>query len=200
MKKKSLIPIIAVFFPLLVMTGWVFSLYFSEMLGTEIRLKITGYDPRDLLSGHYLRYSVDYGVPAALLCALENHARSPGAFIDDSLQRCICFKDPNVKEDNKAFWVGLCEDKPIGCDLYLEGQCKYGRFLAGIERYYFPEHLSKYLSVVPDKSSLLVKIFRGKGFVQRLEVEGMDIVEYARQKNKLLLKDRPASSFPNETR
>lgn len=181
MKKKTCLPIIAVLFPLLLMLIWLATLYMVNILGTEVRFKITGYDPRDLLSGHYLRYTVDYGIPPLSLCSGESFDSLTRSLTSRSASQCLCFAKPNIKENNKAFWAGNCEDRPQECDLYLEGRCEYGRFLSGIERYYFPEQFKKLLTFVPEKSSVIVKIFRGKGIVQKIEVDGLDIVDYAKQ-------------------
>ena len=29
-------------------------------MGVEVKVRIQGYDPRDLLAGHYIRYSIDW--------------------------------------------------------------------------------------------------------------------------------------------
>jgi uncharacterized membrane-anchored protein len=35
-------------------------LWYDKDSGTEITVRILGYDPRDLLSGHYIRYRIDW--------------------------------------------------------------------------------------------------------------------------------------------
>ncbi len=45
------------FIALLLWTGW---LYYARHNGTDIRVVITGYDPRDLLSGHFIQYTIDW--------------------------------------------------------------------------------------------------------------------------------------------
>ncbi len=190
MKQKDYLPIIVVFFPLLLMLIWLATLYITMMLGTDIRLKITGYDPRDLLSGHYLRYRVDYGLPVAALCGDQDLGRnsytlnSSSVLATSSSFRCICFKPPNAKEENKAFWAGECNERPNECDLYLEGRCEYGRFSAGIEKYYFPEKFKEVLRTLPERASLIVRIFRGKGIVRGIEIQGNDIEKYVEQQDK----------------
>lgn len=58
MKKYTL----AVFFllPWLVLAGWVVSLSCIRANGTEVTVAIMGYDPRDLLSGRYIAYQIDW--------------------------------------------------------------------------------------------------------------------------------------------
>ena len=38
------------------------------MIGSEIILPISGFDPRDILSGHYLVYRIDYGIQNKDIC------------------------------------------------------------------------------------------------------------------------------------
>ena len=35
-------------------------LWYDKDSGTEITVRVSGYDPRDLLSGHYIRYRIDW--------------------------------------------------------------------------------------------------------------------------------------------
>ncbi|WP_372518796.1 GDYXXLXY domain-containing protein [Candidatus Ruminimicrobiellum ovillum] len=48
-----LIPVICLFV-------WNCFLWYDKDSGTEITVRISGYDPRDLLSGHYIRYTIDW--------------------------------------------------------------------------------------------------------------------------------------------
>lgn len=58
MNKKFLALIFAI--PLLCLLSWTVWLYFQQATGIEIRVAVTGYDPRDLLSGHYIQYTIDW--------------------------------------------------------------------------------------------------------------------------------------------
>jgi hypothetical protein len=42
------------------MLGWTAWLYAQKTNGKEVKVAITGYDPRDLLSGHYIQYTIDW--------------------------------------------------------------------------------------------------------------------------------------------
>lgn len=57
---KKVFLIIALFFPLVVLIGWTGWLGTTRGLRQEVVLPIQGYDPRDLLSGHYLSYQIDW--------------------------------------------------------------------------------------------------------------------------------------------
>lgn len=52
--------IAALTFPILVLVLWVISLTVKSMALPEVTVRIGGYDPRDLLSGHYIAYTIDW--------------------------------------------------------------------------------------------------------------------------------------------
>jgi len=58
MDKKWLMGLFLIpYVSLLAWTGW---LYAQQTTGQEITVVIRGYDPRDLLSGHYIQYTIDW--------------------------------------------------------------------------------------------------------------------------------------------
>lgn len=46
--------------PFVCLLIWTLSLSWHHQQGTAIKVPITGYDPRDLLSGHYIQYQIDW--------------------------------------------------------------------------------------------------------------------------------------------
>ena len=58
MKKIQIIA--ALTFPILMLVLWVIFLTVKSLTLPEVRVSITGYDPRDLLSGHYIAYTIDW--------------------------------------------------------------------------------------------------------------------------------------------
>lgn len=56
--KKYLLAVL--FLPFIFLLGWVLFLTATRNSGAEITVSITGYDPRDLLSGHYIAYQIDW--------------------------------------------------------------------------------------------------------------------------------------------
>ena len=48
------------FIPLVILAAWSEWLYMQRASGTEVKVAISGYDPRDLLSGHYIQYTIDW--------------------------------------------------------------------------------------------------------------------------------------------
>ncbi len=58
MKNKLVALVLLV--PFIVLTGWtLYALHFVRQ-SPEVVLPITGYDPRNILSGHYIRFQIDW--------------------------------------------------------------------------------------------------------------------------------------------
>ncbi len=114
--------LIALIIPILVLAVWVGYKQFTFSIGKEITLPIMGYDPRDLLSGHYLTYRIDYGIGG--ICA--------GSFRGQDGYVCLSPK-------RFSSW------RPENCKLMIKGFCSRSQFIAGIERYYVPEKDAKRL-------------------------------------------------------
>lgn len=49
-----------VFLPVLALLVWVATIEGQRYQGKEVVVRLRGYDPRDLLSGHYIRYQLDW--------------------------------------------------------------------------------------------------------------------------------------------
>ena len=112
--------------------------------GNRVILPIQGFDPRDLLSGHYLIYTIDYGIEG--LCELGGGP----AFV------CL---------DPKAFsWA----KPPAGqCRQLIRGRCDRTRFTAGIERFCIPEDRALSLDkAVRNRRGDVVLVLDGKGGAQ----------------------------------
>src|SRR5262245_44165272 len=106
---------------------------FKRQAGAVVRLPITGYDPRDLLSGHYLTYRLD--LPGAI-CETD---ADPVFICIDGEDGETSFTVPDLAEGS--------------CKAILRARCEYGRVLAGVERFYVPE----------DRATELDRIVRGWG-------------------------------------
>lgn len=148
--KKALIA--ALLFPIIalaVLTGYKKSVL---SYGTEVTLPISGYDPRDLLSGHYLIYQIDYGVSG--ICP-DNSPHDAGF---------ICL-------ETKTFSYV----EPESCAQLIRGVCHYSRFEAGIEKYFVPEDKAKELEdrIRSKSASIVLSIPKsGHAQVKELLVEG----------------------------
>ncbi len=115
--------LLAVTLPLAIMVGWLGQLFYDRETGLVVELPITAYDPRDLLAGRYLQFQVVYG----------DKGDCP-KYEMTSKWVCQCV------EPNKVTWSGSCDEKPAGCEYFIRGHCRYGRFSAGIDRIYIAEN------------------------------------------------------------
>ncbi len=121
--------------------------------GREVVLPIQGFDPRDLLAGHYLRYRIDYGVKPC---------QAPRNLPDAS----ICL------QPERRFSAG---DTPPDCTLYIRGQCRHGRFEAGIERFYIPEADAGELETLTRKKHAALRLSispDGRASIRELLIDG----------------------------
>ena len=137
---RALNAALAVVLPLMVMAAWTAKLTHTSLTGRVVHLPVTGYDPRDLLSGHYLRYAVDLG--PATPCA--NQPEGPV---------CVCLPQERVDllpPDQRVIQHGQCQS--VNCELRLQGECRNGRFESGLEKFYFPESYTLQLATVPPGS------------------------------------------------
>lgn len=156
-RQKKLLFCIA--FPIVILLGVTLQKHSLRQTGVKMTFPISGYDPRDLLSGHYLIYTVDYGIPE--VCA-NPHAlpTSPEAV------SYICF-------DTSSFQTG---PKNHNCKVFIRGECKYGRFVAGLERFYVPQEKALPLEklIQSKKASIEVAIGSdGSAQVTDLLIEGV---------------------------
>lgn len=49
-----------VFLPIIILLIWVATIEVERQQGQEVVVRLRGYDPRDLLSGHYILYQLDW--------------------------------------------------------------------------------------------------------------------------------------------
>ena len=159
--------IIAIVLPLVAMALWVGSYAFVRRTASEFTFPIAGYDPRDLLSGHYLQYRVDYTMPVE--CQMN------------ATDWCVCIEDgtPYASVSRE----GRCGE--ISCDFTMKGRCDGLRFTAGIERYYFPEKFKDKLAVVPPQSSVTISLSSsGQAVVKSMQVDDLDLLEWLNQQSE----------------
>ena len=87
---------LAIFFPVLVMLGWAVSQEWRLRAGEPVNIAITGFDPRDLLAGHYLTYQLDLGRDVChgrwgkITCVCLEGDPAKAGFAGDCSQRGDC--------------------------------------------------------------------------------------------------------------
>ena len=154
--------LLVVVLPLVVFCSWLGKVMLDANSAKHAILSIQGFDPRDLLSGHYLRYRVDWKGP---VCGPQRYG-----------EQCVCLSD---EVPARATWNGACDDRPNGCAHFVRGQCNGGSFEAGLERYYFPESWRGKLVTVPPNATVEVSLTSsGKAIVHQLLVEGRPLSEW----------------------
>jgi uncharacterized membrane-anchored protein len=131
MNKRHLI--FALVFPILVLAALIIYKQVRVMIGKEIILPISGFDPRDILSGHFLIYRIDYGIQNNDIC--RNYDNNNDAY--------ICLKKDSSRPDTYFSTISpdkdLFESEDEECFAVIKGKCKDGLFTAGIERFFIPE-------------------------------------------------------------
>jgi uncharacterized membrane-anchored protein len=166
--------LLAAALPLVALGLWTARHAWFTSSGTLVEFPVVGYDPRDLLTGHYVTYRVDYGVDK--LCD------NGGAGSDRESCLCLVYEGdgPRVRVDGAS----ACGEMPSQlCTAVLKGYCDGSRFVAGIERYHFPEEHAAELAVVPPHATIQVRVGSNrKGIVTAMHVDGMPVLDWARQK------------------
>jgi uncharacterized membrane-anchored protein len=161
----------ALIFPVICLVGLTIYKAAKVASGREIIIPITGYDPRDLLSGRYLTFRLDLNNDS--LCDDEYYNYSP-------IHVCLRQSENNEIESNATNGVTAVS----GCDAVITGKCENGIYSAGIERFYIPE----------EYSTKLDKIIReGKGkIVVSIDEDGIAIIK------DLLIDDRSWKDYIKE--
>lgn len=163
MNKSFLRGVLAIFLPVLLIFLWWLRIHSVVANGNEIALGVSGYDPRDLLSGHYLTYQVTYS-PV-----------EPCPDRKKDSERCVCFAD----QGSETEWSGSCNELPHeSCRKYLRGSCRYGRFEAGIEKYFIPESYASTNPIPPNSYIVVALDGRGGGIVKDFFVEGTKLLNW----------------------
>src|SRR5215467_4132654 len=111
---------------LVVFGGWIAREEIARRLGSEVLLPVEGYDPRDLLSGHYVRFRLLAEREAA---RLDPEVRESGA-----RQYCL-----ERLSDGRAHVVGRREPGDT-CPLFLTTTSSAsGAAAFGVDRFYVDE-------------------------------------------------------------
>lgn len=163
---------LAVAFPILCLAALTTYKAVRVAMGTAVVVPITGFDPRDLLSGHFLTYRLDLGE----VCRTADAAQSDPD--EASGERFVCLEAEGGRVvaahrlEPYQFTVG--EPTP-GCVVVLRGKCEWGRFLAGVERFYVPEEHARALedAVRSSRGAVVLSVDReGRAAVKDLLIEG----------------------------
>ncbi len=157
---------IAVGLPVLVLAFGIVRAERHLASATRWSFDVTGYDPRDLLRGHYLQYRLDLHEQEALeSCA------------DDFGERCCLCLDAAASNQPPVVRRASCELARQRCDGVLKT-----RYLSELTRYYIPEERAQELTQVfqdaarEHQTKLVVAIDEsGKPQIDALLVDGRRI-------------------------
>ncbi len=125
--------------------------------GEEWKFEIGGYDPRDLLKGHYLTYRI--------LFDRDEKEKNSCDKNDEILDCCLCLQRETSKV--KTMW---CETAAKRCDGMINE-----KFLPRLRKFYIPENRGKSLEnlVRSGKAEILLSINRrGYPNVKELLIDG----------------------------
>ncbi len=130
--------ILALLLPIVVLAGNAWLHHQQRIHGETVILPIKGFDPRDLLSGHYLLYRIDFGITENSDCPTS----------DISASLCL---EPERR-------VYPADELPENCTQFIRGNCDdKAHFVSGLERFYVPEQYADLLDKqVRDNAGKLV--------------------------------------------
>ena len=155
--------------PIMALLGLTIGKKLVTQMGREVTLEISGYDPRDLLAGHYLIYTIDYRTDS------------------------ICDSSQNLETTTY-----VCPDErrssqhlPTNCSYFIKGTCRGLQFNAGIEKFYIPENLAARLEklVQNKKGSVVLSVLsNGQAQVKQLLIEGKPWNEFIESERESIQK------------
>ena len=123
MNLKHRFLLFALAFPFLALAALTSYKAYKRFAGVELTLPITGFDPRDLLSGHYLVYRLDIK---------EEICRGDQADLDP-LFLCVIQGDDDLRT---RLVDSLSSPGSEDCTAIIKGRCDGSRFVAGVEKFY----------------------------------------------------------------
>ncbi|MCB1139535.1 MAG: GDYXXLXY domain-containing protein [Leptospiraceae bacterium] len=193
---KQWLLIAALAFPILGLGGLMALKAYDQRAGIEMTLPVQGFDPRDILSGRYVTYRVDYGPEdrcSEYLFAQnfsperQDTAQEKEDLRYESLEKhqlCVCYPDP--ADPRSAYWSDCANLDRSRCMVHIRGECEWNNFDAGIERFYVPEtQANAYDQIVREKGAdLVIKVnSEGKASIVDLKLP-VSIEEWEKQKSE----------------
>jgi hypothetical protein len=154
-----------------------------DIRGADVyRIPITGYDPRDMLRGHYLVFQFDW--PWA------DTKSAHVAVCQDGLKPCcVCLSGDQTQP--KAH-LQVCPSKPTpACPAPMKGYASFepGQFDIGISQFYVPEDSALYLENLlrEGKASFKLGLISGtnaKPIIETLYVNDQPLKDYLKSQDR----------------
>ncbi|GJL86184.1 MAG: hypothetical protein DHS20C02_19590 [Micavibrio sp.] len=177
--KKSIIGVLVLVLPILVLAGMTGKVAIRQQVGEQIwRVKITGYDPRDLLYGHYLRFRYDWNIGA------NPHTSSASP----KNQTCLCLNQSGDGYSNPEVYQTHCKaPENKSCQSVMKVYRHGNRYSLNrnevSEKYFIPE----------ENSEEIDRLFRsGDG---EFSVELMAHKDHSVSVRKLYINDVPLDEY-----
>ena len=139
--KRPLLLFISLLIPISILAWQTWTLHHQRESGETVTFPIKGFDPRDMLSGHYLTYQVDYG--------LDNSSGCPTS--DIAAYACL-------RPEKRIFPL---DELPDSCSQFIRGSCNNeSQFVSGLEHFYIPQQYADQLDakVRGNQGKILVSI------------------------------------------
>lgn len=138
MKNTKLLAALAI--PVTVLLGLAAYQEYLSVTGNDHILAIEGYDPRDLLSGNYIRFRIKYNVPRT--CPIQ----------DGMAYMCM-------KPEQRL----MVPSVDSNCQEWTEGRCLSGIFEDNINRFYVPIENAKAVEKEVLAGNAKVRLSVGQG-------------------------------------
>ena len=129
---KNLRNYVVVFVPAVLFV--VFCGYFllQIALGAEVKVRIQGYDPRDLLAGHYIRYSIDWENTdcsqfSNKICPQKDFEQSYKFYVPQEMAIVLEREIRNIQNQAEIVFSYQHGKKPIALQLLINGKSFKGK-------------------------------------------------------------------------
>lgn len=124
----------------------------------EHEFEIEGYDPRDLLAGHYLRFTIKYDIDTT--CEQDK-------YID--VQICVSPTKRMITDGNMQ-----------GCNQWINATCYKNRVNDQLNRFYVPEDKATHLEnlIRGKKASVKIAVGQGNAVIKDLLIDGFSWKKY----------------------
>ncbi|WP_413585268.1 GDYXXLXY domain-containing protein [Bdellovibrio sp. HCB274] len=133
------------------------------MTGPVFEFEIEGYDPRDILAGHYLRFRIKYATDTK--CTISYGPAN------------MCLKPQQRVMEG---------DDVAGCENWIAGRCENALFRDDLDRFYIPQDRSLLLEsqLIAGHASVQVVVGKGNALIKDLLVNGKPWTDVQKNQSK----------------
>jgi hypothetical protein len=182
---KNALKIVTLFLPVIVMALLIGMHSNNKESGNEWRIPVTGYDPRDLLRGHYLTFRYDWNWDDRMNVACSG-------------QSCaLCLQENGASGSyNPKVYVSMPEVGKKQCDGFIKGYSSRSRHFEigtregnGLRRYYIPEADAGRLDALlrradqdGHKFDMGLRVNNaGQAFIEQMYIDGIALEEWIKK-------------------